>query len=185
MKGVTMKKIATFLTVLLLVGVTFAASQPVAGKKFEFSTAFSFTSFKFSGDTESTSVLSLPLRLGYYLWKGLEIESELIAMKFDDSDLAYHLSGNLSYNFKAGQVVPFILVGAGFGNGFSVGPLVAPASGASAFLINAGAGVKILIGQSGAVRIEYRFTRNRLSQTEFEPETINSHQALIGVSLFF
>ena len=180
-----MKKIAAFLAVLLLVGVTFAASQPVAGKKFEFGTSFSFSSFKFSGDTDSTSVLSLPLRIGYYLWKGLEIEPELMAMKFEDSDFAYHLSGNLSYNFKAGQVVPFILGGAGFGNGFSVGPLVEGASGVRAFLINAGAGVKILIGQSGAVRIEYRFTRNRLSEPGFEPETLNSHQVFMGLSLFF
>jgi hypothetical protein len=184
MKGVTMKKIATFLTVLLLVGVTFAASQPVAGKKFEFGTSFSFSSYKFSGDTDSSSALSLPLRIGYYFWEGLEIEPELMAMKFSN-DLAYHLSGNLSYNFRAGQVVPFILGGAGFGNGFSVGPLVEGASGARAFLINAGAGVKILIGQSGAVRIEYRFTRNRLSGTGFVTETINSHQAFMGLSLFF
>jgi len=180
-----MKKIATFLTVLLLVGVTYATSQPAAGKKFEFSTAFSFTSFKFSADTESTTILSLPLRIGYFLWQGLEIETELMAMKFDDSDLGYHLSGNLSYNFKAGQVVPFILGGAGFGNGFSAGPLVEGGTGVRAFLINAGAGVKILIGQSGAVRIEYRFTRNRLSETGFEPETINSHQIFMGLSLFF
>lgn len=181
-----MKRIATFLVVLLLGGVIFAAAQPVAGKRFELSTAFSFTSFKFEGDTESTTLVSLPLRIGFYLWQGLELEPELMAMKFEGDEFDYQLSGNLSYNFKlGGQVVAFILGGAGFGNAFSAGPLIEGDAGLHAFLINAGAGFKILIGRSGAVRIEYRFTRNRLTEPEFEPDIFTSHQAFIGVSLFF
>jgi hypothetical protein len=181
-----MKRIATFLVVLLLGGVTFAAAQPVAGKRFELGTALSFTSFKFEGDTESTTLVSLPLRIGFFLWRGLELEPELMAMKFENDDFDYQLSGNLSYNFKlGGQVVAFILGGAGFGNAFSAGPLIEGATGLHAFLINAGAGFKVLIGQSGAVRIEYRFTRNRLTEPEFEPDIFTSHQAFIGVSLFF
>ena len=57
-------------------------------------------------------------------------------------------------------------------------------SGLSAFLLNFGGGAKFLIGNSGAVRVEYRFTRNHLSQDEFSDD-LNYHQILVGVSLFF
>jgi len=182
-----MKKFCVFLTALLFLGTTFAVSQPVAGKKFEFGTSLSFSSFKFTDDTESDTLLSLPLRFGYFVWKGLEIEPELMLMKFKGEDTSYSLSGNLSYNFKtAGKLVPFVLAGAGIGNGFAVGPIMEGGSDLNSFLINAGAGVKYVIGTSGAVRIEYRYQHNRTdSDLWLGPEIINLHQFLIGVSLFF
>ena len=120
-----MRKSVVFLSVILFLGATLAMSQPVPGKKFEISTAFSFSSFKASGDTDSDSLLVIPLRFGYFVWKGLEIEPELTLAKFSPGDARFNLSGNLSYNFKtAGSLIPFLLAGAGFGNGFAVGPLV-------------------------------------------------------------
>jgi hypothetical protein len=181
-----MKKTIVFLAVFLVLGASLVMSQPVSGKKFELGTAFSFTSFKFSDSTDSDSVLSLPLRLGYFVWKGLEIEPEVMLMKFSGSEAAYHVSANLAYNFKVpGQVVPFVLGGVGVGNGFSAGPLVEGDTDVNAFLINAGGGIKYVIGKAGAIRVEYRFTSNRLSQTGFPSETVSSHQIFIGVSLFF
>jgi hypothetical protein len=71
---------------LIFLGATLAMSQPVPGKKFEFSTAFSFSSFKFSGGMDSESLLLIPLRFGYFVWKGLEIEPELTLAKFSPGD---------------------------------------------------------------------------------------------------
>ena len=177
-----MKKLCVFLAVLLFLGATFAVSQPVPGKKFEFSTAFSFASMKFSEDTESTTILSLPLRVGYYIWKGLEFEPELILMKFDDSDAAYNLNGNLSYNFNtSGRLKPFLLAGAGFGNGVAYGAIVEGDTSINATLLNFGGGIKYVIGTAGAIRLEYRYTHNELA----EGETVDLHQVFIGVALFF
>jgi hypothetical protein len=182
MRGVFMKKLCVFLAVLLFLGATFAVSQPVPGKKFEFSTAFSFASMKSSGDTESYTFLSLPLRVGYYIWKGLEFEPELILMKFDDGDAAYNLNGNLSYNFNtSGRLKPFLLAGAGFGNGVAYGAIVEGDPDLNATLLNFGGGVKYVIGTSGAIRLEYRYTHNELA----EGETVDLHQVFIGVALFF
>lgn len=177
-----MKKLCVFLAVLLFLGATFAVSQPVPGKKFEFSTAFSFASMKSSGDTESYTFLSLPLRVGYYIWKGLEFEPELILMKFDDSDAAYNLNGNLSYNFNtSGRLKPFLLAGAGFGNGVAYGAIVEGDTSINATLLNFGGGIKYVIGTAGAIRLEYRYTHNELA----EGETVDLHQVFIGVALFF
>lgn len=182
-----MRKLAAFFSVLLLLGTTFAVGQPVAGKKFEFGTAFSFSSYKFSDSLESDTILSLPVRFGFFVWKGLEIEPELMLQKWEGSDAAYLLSGNLSYNLKLQKnLVPFILAGVGFGNGLSVGPIMEGDSEANAFLLNLGGGLKYVIGNSGAIRLEYRYTHNRLSEAEIlEPEYFNSHQIFIGVSVFF
>ncbi len=71
-----MKKFGVFLAALLFAGVTFAGSQPVPGKTFEFSTALSFFSVKADDSEESYSYLSIPVRCGWFVWKGLEIEPE-------------------------------------------------------------------------------------------------------------
>ena len=181
-----MKKSFTFLVVLLLLGVTFAASQPVPGKKFELSTAFSFTSLTLSGETGSDTFLSLPLRVGYYIWKGLELEPELMLMKFKGSDAAFNLNGNLSYNFNtSGQLKPFLLAGAGLGNGIAFGALIEGGTSTNATLLNLGGGVKYVIGTSGAIRLEYRYTHNRLSKGAPLVQNFNIHQVFIGVALFF
>lgn len=181
-----MKKICVFLAALLFLGATFAMSQSVPGKKFEFSTAFSFTSFKSSGSTDSDSLLSLPVRIGYYVWKGLEIEPELVLMSFDPGNTAFNLNGNLSYNFKtSGHFVPFLLAGVGFGNGLAYGALVDGGTDTTAKLLNLGGGVKYVIGNLAAIRAEYRYTHNRLSKGDILIQEVNLHQFFIGLALFF
>ncbi len=181
-----MKKLGVFLVVFLFLGATFAMSQPVPGKKFEFGTAFSFSSFKASGDTSSDSLLIIPLRFGYFVWKGLEIEPELTLAKFSPGDAHFNLSGNLSYNFKtAGPLVPFLLAGVGFGDGFAVGPLVEGSTSTHATLLNGGGGVKYVIGNTAAIRAEYRYTHNRMEKGDLLIQNLNIHQFFIGVSLFF
>jgi opacity protein-like surface antigen len=186
MKGVVMRKVCAVLSVILFLGAALAMSQPVPGKKFEFSTAFSFSSFKVSGGTDSDSLLMIPLRFGYFVWKGLEIEPELTLAKFSPGDAHFNLSGNLSYNFKtAGSLVPFLLAGAGFGDGFAVGPLVEGSTSATATLLNGGGGVKYVIGNTAAIRAEYRYTHNRMKKGDLLSQNFNIHQFFIGVALFF
>lgn len=181
-----MKKFCAFLFVLLFLAATFAISQPVPGKKFELGMAFSFSSFKASGSTDSDSLLTIPVRFGYFIWKGLEIEPELILTKFSPGNAHFNLSGNLAYNFKtAGPLVPFLLAGVGFGDGFSVGSLVEGSTSTTATLLNGGAGVKYVIGGMAAIRAEYRYTHNRLKKSGLLLQNVNIHQFFVGISLFF
>jgi len=181
-----MKKSVVFLAALLVLGATLAMSQPVPGKKFELSTAISFTSFKVSGGPSADSLLILPVRFGYYVWKGLEIEPELVLTKFRGMHADYNLSGNLAYNFKTpGALVPFLLAGVGFGNGYAVGTIVSGGTDITATLLNFGGGVKYVIGNVVAVRAEYRYTHNKLDKASFVAQKLNIHQFFVGLSLFF
>jgi len=181
-----MKKTAFILTLILFLGTTLASAQP-AGKKWEFGVSLAYTNYKFSGGLGSEYLLNIPIRVGYFFWKGLEAEPELTLTKFKGDDTSYILSTNFSYNFKvSGSFKPFILAGVGFGNGVPIAHLVEGSSDTNAFIINAGAGLKYLIGNSAAIRLEYRYTRDRLSYPDFEEkENLNLHQLFIGVSVFF
>ena len=181
-----MKKLGVFLVTLLFLGATLAISQPVPGKKFELGTSISFTSVKISGFTGSDTYLILPVRFGCYIWKGLEIEPELLITSVHPGDTGFDLSGNVAYHFKVGgPLVPFVLGGVGFGNGYSTGPIVASSTDVTATLINAGAGAKYIIGKVGAIRMEYRYTHNRLSKGGALLENLNLHQIFVGLSIFF
>lgn len=180
-----MKKVIIVLTVFFFLGTLVVSAQP-AGKKWEVGAAFSYTNYKFKGDTESSYVFNLPVRVGYYVWQGLEIEPELLLTKFKGSDTGYILSGNFAYNFKtAGSLQPFILAGVGFGNGFAFANIVEGDTDFHATVLNFGGGVKCLVGNSAAIRVEYRYTHNHLTATGFEAENANIHQLLAGFSLFF
>ncbi len=131
-----MKKTIVVLAVLLLLGTAaMAAVGPVEGKKFEFSTALGFSIQKYTYDDgwkETYTLFQVPLRFGFFLWKGLEFEPELLlaaerykvyddtgALAVSDHETGYILSGNLLYNFKmkSSRMIPFVLAGYGFGNG--------------------------------------------------------------------
>ncbi|HUM35064.1 MAG TPA: outer membrane beta-barrel protein, partial [Candidatus Saccharicenans sp.] len=140
---------------------------------------------------------NLPLRAGYYIWKGLEIEPELMLTKAEGADAGFILAANLAYNFNLkGNLRPFILAGIGFGNGFTVANIAEGDSDVNATVVNLGLGVKYLIGNSAALRLEYRYTHNHMKydyvieaitiqQAESGTENVNSHQILAGVSIFF
>jgi opacity protein-like surface antigen len=180
-----MKKAVLVLTMILFFCTLTVSAQP-AGKKWELGMSFSYTNYKWSGDTESEYVLNLPIRAGYYVWKGLEIEPEFMLTKFKDGDTAYILSANLAYNFKtSGSLRPFVLAGFGFGNGIPVAHLVEGESDINATVINFGAGVKYLIGSTAALRFEYRYTHDHLKYQGGYSENMNIHQVLAGISVFF
>jgi len=182
-----MKKLLVILAVVIFLGATLAMSQPVPGKKFELGTSLSFTSLKFSGSSGSDTVFVLPVRFGYFVWKGLEIEPEVMITSFDPGDVGFNLSGNVAYHFKvSGRLVPFVLAGVGVGNGFTAGLTVYEQTDASAFLINGGVGAKYVIGNVAAFRAEYRYTHNRLSKGGgLLIQNLNIHQVLVGLSIFF
>lgn len=180
-----MKKLAVFLVALFFLVTTLAMGQPVPEKKFEFGTSVSFTSIK-SGDYPSSTYLIVPVRFGYYVWKGLEIEPELLVTSFEHGHTGFNLSGNVAYHFKvAGPLVPFVLAGVGLGNGYSTGPIVSSSTSTTAFLINGGAGAKYVLGKIAAIRMEYRYTHNRLDKGGFLLQNLNTHQIFIGLSIFF
>jgi opacity protein-like surface antigen len=180
-----MKKALVILTVFFFLGGLVAAAQP-AGKKWEVGGSISFTSFKFSGAEESDSVFNLPVRVGYFIWQGLEIEPEVMYTKFSGSDAGWLLSANVAYNFKMSHpILPFILGGVGFGNGFTYAGVAEGDPDLNAFVYQFGVGAKFLIGSSAAFRLEYRFSHNRLTEEGFTPENLNAHQFLLGVSVFF
>jgi len=76
-EGKMKKLLRVFLFVLLVfffIGGTFA--QPVKGKRFELSTSASMWNVKYEGE-ETETVFNLPLRIGFFITKGLEIEHYL------------------------------------------------------------------------------------------------------------
>lgn len=179
-----MKKPFILVVIGLLALVLTASAQP-EGKKWEQGIGFDYSSVKGSESTEAFDVLTIPLRLGYYIWKGLEVEPELFLMKVEDSDMGYLFNLNGVYNFKtAGSFRPFLLAGIGITNGIKIGYLMEADNEVSGFVINAGAGLKYLVGSSAAIRFEYRYLHNRLD-FDGTKENFNHHQFLIGVSVFF
>jgi opacity protein-like surface antigen len=189
-----MKKCCVFLTALLFLGVTFVASQPVPGKKFELGTSLSFFSLKYKyadGYSDSWTILNVPVRLGWFVWKGLEIEPEVIMtipIGQDKGDMAYFLGANLAYNFKtSGKLVPFIGGSAGFGNGIPYMGWVDGGSGQSTSAFGGLAGVKYLLGNIAAIRAEYRFLSYKWNDANYpdDDETGTIHRVLVGLSIFF
>lgn len=166
--------------ILFIVKGIFA--QPVEGKKFEFSTSASMWNVKFEGDPDSETVFNIPLRIGFYLFKGLEIEPEVfLTLPEDGEETGILVLGNLAYNFKATDHVNlFILGGLGFGNSVqSFG--IAWDYDESISVLNFGGGIKYLIGNSAALRLEYRFTSYSVDGDHHRTD----NNLYLGVSLFF
>jgi hypothetical protein len=189
-----MKKLGVFLGVLLFLGVTFVASQPVPEKKFELGVSVNFFSDKYEyadGFSSSFTILNVPVRFGWFVWKGLEIEPELtmtIPIGEDNGDMAYFLGTNLAYNFKtSGKLVPFVGGSAGFGNGIPYLGFVDGGSGQRISAFGGLAGVKYLLGNIAALRAEYKLLFYTWKDTDFPDDDLTGtiHQVLIGLSVFF
>ena len=187
-----MKRTCVFLAALLLLGATFAAAQPVPGKKFEFGTSLSLYSLSWEDEFSSGSftLLNVPIRFGWFIWKGLEIEPEVvwtIPISESGKDSSYFLQAHLAYNFKAGKrLVPFVGGTIGTGNGI---PYLGWAQGGGGNATGYGglAGVKYLLGDIAAIRAEYRllfYDWNDEGDPIFD-ETGTIHQFLVGLSIFF
>ncbi|MDI6698694.1 MAG: outer membrane beta-barrel protein [Candidatus Saccharicenans sp.] len=108
-------------------------------------------------------------------------------MKWEEGNLAYQINLNGVYNFKTSTSFrPFLLAGPGINNGIRYGFVMEADDDLSGLALNAGGGLKYLIGNNAAFRFEYRYTHNRLKwELYYEKESFNHHQFLVGLSLFF
>lgn len=158
-----------------------AFTQPVNGKKFEFSTSASVWNVKFR-DQETETLFNIPVRLGFFVFKGFEIETELFITIPEGEDLGYLLLADVSYNFKVSKkFIPFVLAGGGYGNSEQSFSVVYD-YGADIFAVNFGGGVKYLISNSAAIRMDYRFTKY-LAEGVWLDRTDNN--VFFGLSIFF
>jgi hypothetical protein len=159
-----------------------AKAQIVENKRFELSTAASVWNIKWEGE-ENQTVFNVPVRFGFFVYKGLEIEPEVLLTIPEESDSTGIIAvGNLVYNFKlSGGAVPFILGGAGYGNAY---PFFCAAFDwdETVKVLNFGAGIKLLAGDSAALRLEYRFSQYSESGGG-DKRTDNNF--MLGVSIFF
>ncbi len=184
-----MKRNCAFLVVfVLLSAIVSAAEEPVKGKKFEFSTAVSFSSAKQLGTDNTVSVLTIPVRFGWFIYRGLEIEPEAQLNSADGGRLNYFLQVNLTYNFKAPlNLVPFIGPFAGFG---SESPVIGigGSEGAKVSAFGGIIGVRCLMGKSAALRAEYRLkwlTHDAPYMGDLGPQKWRINELFVGLSIFF
>lgn len=184
-----MKKLTAVVFVLLFAGAALASAQALPGR-FELGTSISYYNLKFDNEGGgSLSYLSLPVRFGWYIWGGLELEPEIqifVPMGDDGGDTTYLAQGKLLYNIAAGkQFELFLGGGAGAGNGLPIYNVIEGGSDYKSFAFVGLGGVKVRIGNSAALRIEYRFNRfNWTFPLATAKEWGNLHQVLVGVSLF-
>jgi hypothetical protein len=176
---------------MLIIPVSTILAQADKGDK-EFSTAVSFSSLKSGDDGGSSSCLHLFGRFGYFITKNVEIEPEVTVGLFmgdGDSELAYNLSLNLSYNFTPDKkTVPFLLAGAGISNTIwllNIPNVAIPlfwGDEAETFkILNAGVGIKTFLSKRVAFRAEYRFQYFFVND---EWSKFYYHQFLVGISVF-
>ncbi len=187
-----MKKLSVALVLVLVAGAAVAAAQTPAGKRVELGTSISYYSVKFDEEEGALSYINIPLRLGWYVWKGLELEPEFhlfIPTGDGAGDMTYFLQAKLLYNFHVGGgLVPFLGGGAGIGNGIPFLGIVEGGEDYKSFTYLGVAGFKYMIGNSAALRLEYRFNRFAWETPwllEGEKEWGNIHNVLLGVSIFF
>ena len=164
-----MKKMLCLLAAVA-VCLSWALAQPYAGKRFEFSTAASVSNIKYADADDSTTIFNLHLRLGVFLWKGLQLEPEILLTvpenDYGEDTTGVIFVGNILYNFNiAGKVVPFILAGAGYGNAQKLLSWAADWD-AGISVLNFGLGIKYFLSPSAALRIDYRFTTYSGTKTE-------------------
>jgi len=167
-------------------------AQPTAGT-FELSFSPSFSSYKPREAKESYETVNIPVRVGYFLNRNLELEPELWLTIPDESQYTgMTFSANVCWNFVgASKTVPFILAGIGYGNGYQF-LNVASDQETGIFVYGFGAGVKIFLNPHVGIRTEYRF-RHYSGSKEVQiwgdslkrDLGLTSHDFLIGFSMYF
>ncbi len=158
-----MKSLAAF---ALLTVLTFPAkAQPREGKTKELSISGSYQSFTSGNSSSSSSAFLFSPRLGIFVYKGLEIEPEVLLM-FATGGTVYVLNANFSYNFvNEGNAVPFLLVGYGIANTVPFFNVPLTRTDFTVDVLNAGGGLKVFLTDDVALRVEYRFQSFRGERT--------------------
>lgn len=162
-----------------------ASAQTTAANELEFSTAAYFASSKLADTDDSTSILGIPVRLGYFFSDRLEIEGEVtLTHIFDTVDsTGITSSGRLAFHLGDSSVVPFLFAGGGVGNGVEIGN-AAIDTGETRLHWEVGGGIKAFVADPVAIRIDYRFARFTDTIDGFLSNAVNTHRVLVGLSLF-
>lgn len=138
-------------------------------------------------NSSTTTIISLPVRVGYFVSRKLEIEPEVnyIYTNYggDDSESEMLFLANLAYNrTSSSPVVPFILAGAGIlrYSEYSCCPIWSPIIYyETKFALNAGVGIKWFVADRVALRLEYR-----VLYYPYNGEKVFHHKFFTGISLF-
>lgn len=162
----------------------------------ELSLSPAFESVKYSSDTDNPSaqtVIMLPVRLGVFVTRDLEIEGDMNLTSTDNSTGLWAFF-NVAYNFRAneGKVRPFILAGVGLGNAARVLGLAVETDN-SVLGYDLGAGLKTLLTEHVGFRVEYRYDRVTYDSDDYtwwtgvtsEEVTFQGHRLLMGLTVFF
>ncbi|HYM20221.1 MAG TPA: hypothetical protein VEW28_04360 [Candidatus Kapabacteria bacterium] len=150
-----------------------------------------------SGSSSSFNIttFSLSVTPAYFVTDGLSIEPEIgVSILSGDeikSSTAFSFVGNLSYTFipKSGSVAPFIRAGAGISNGLTFPSAFPSIFGGnndigSVFILQAGAGLKFLIGTMAAIRMEIYYKRQSYSiSSSYSNTSSDFSDATIGAQL--
>jgi hypothetical protein len=160
------------------------ASAQIERGRHELSGQVSFMIRSAEGSSSSFDALTVSARYGYFITNALEFEPELMFGKYKSSDPGFIVSMNLAYNIGGSnpdnRTVPFLLAGGGVANTFIWLPNAPYISLDDTHeVINAGAGIKVLLTNQIALRLEYRYRRFFMSRD------IHHHDLFIGLSAFF
>ncbi len=160
---------------LFMVIITIAAAsifaQPSEDKNRELSLSGSYQNISSGDGSYSSGAFLISPRLGFFVYKGLELEPEILLMIGSGSDPIYMLNGNISYNFiSKGKVVPFLLAGYGLANTVPLFNIPLIRTDFTVGVLNLGIGIKSFLRDNIAIRVEYRF-QNFTGQKE----TTNSY----------
>ncbi|MBN1426704.1 outer membrane beta-barrel protein [Candidatus Fermentibacteria bacterium] len=126
-------------------------------------------------------LLEVELRAGRMMGAGMELEIEgTLQRTWDDDGSATSLgaTGSFLYNIRTyASWVPFFLGGGGLS--YERSSFGSQTWSETDAVVQFGLGTRFFFTDSGALRLEYRF-RSRLA----DPESINSHRLLAGLSVF-
>jgi len=152
-----------------------------------------------SSSSDAQGYATLAARCGYYVYEGLSIEPEVALTAMEGTEPAHVLAANVSYTFfpASSTVCPFVLGGVGISNAMPLGPnpIGKTTDAMDVFMLDAGAGVKVFLAESAALRFEYRYQRFSYDYeyiTSYYPTikkstmdyAVNMHRLFIGVSIF-
>lgn len=144
--------------ILTILTAVSSFGQPREGSNIELSLSGSYQHTSSGSSSNGSGALLVSPRMGFFVWKGLEIEPELVCMFVSQNDPVYIFNGNVSYNFISGhRGVPFVLVGYGIANTVPFFGVPLTRTTFAIKVLNVGAGLKVFLHEDVALRIEYRF----------------------------
>ena len=149
-----------------------------------------------TNEGESESYFLLAIRPGYFVADNFEIEPEFMLTAIENIEPGINIALNLAYNFDIPEsnVIPFVLAGYGFGNAIPLfnSLVIRQTDSFEMSHLNLGFGLKTLLNEWVALRVEYRF-QSFSYDTEYQmydrPNMITEHNTtfhklLLGISMF-